>query len=57
MDLNAIYDYLVENGIATGNEIKLVTRINGWNGEALDAILCARTGYRSIEQLQECEGV
>jgi len=53
MDLADIWDYLVDMGIATDDEIKLVTDINGLTEETLNDIIYARTGYHSIEQLQE----
>jgi hypothetical protein len=43
-------DFIFENGIATENEIILVTNINGWKRETMMDIIYARTGYRSIEQ-------
>lgn len=46
------WDYLVENQIATEEELKLVTCINGYNEDSLLAVLYARTGYRSIEQIE-----
>ena len=49
------WDYLLENGIATEEELRLVTCINGYNTEALGDILYVRTGYRSIEQFEGCE--
>ncbi len=52
-----LWDYLLEEGIATENELYLVTSINGYNLEALESILFCRVGYRSLEQLLECEGV
>lgn len=55
MELNEIYDYLVCTGIATEEEIQLVTDINGWNEEALNDIVYARTGYRSMKQYLESE--
>lgn len=48
------YEYIVEYGIATEEEIKLVTCINGWNMESMESIIYARTGYRSVEQHTEC---
>lgn len=45
--------YLIENGIATEDEIILVCDINGHTQEALNSILYARTGYRSFEQIRE----
>lgn len=50
-----MYDYLVDNSIATEEEIKLVTQINGDNIDTYENILYARTGYRSFEQLEEEE--
>lgn len=52
-NLNPLYDKIVEYGIATEAEINLVTDINGWNEEAMNDIIYARTGYRSIEQYEE----
>ena len=47
-----IWDYLVENGIATNDELTLVTNINGYNMETLNNVIYARTGYHNIEQLK-----
>ena len=55
MELNEIYDYFVEYEIATEEEIKLVTSINGWNEESFNDILYVRTGYRDLEQYTEYE--
>jgi len=49
---NEMWDYLMENEIATENELQLVTNINGFNEGAMEAILYARTGYRSFDQLE-----
>ena len=51
MDKNTLWDELVNLGIATDEELKLVTCINGYTEETLNDILYARTGYRSIEQM------
>jgi len=48
-----IWEYLLYNGLATEDEIRLVTTINGFNEESLNDILYARTGYRDIEQLED----
>ena len=55
-ELNKIWDYIIENGIATDEELKLVTCINGYNAETLNNVIYARTAYHSVEQLEECEG-
>mgnify|MGYP003132037993 FL=1 len=48
-----IWDYIVETGIATEDELRLVTSINGTNEDSLNSVLYSRTGYRSLEQLIE----
>ena len=50
-----VWDFIMEQGIATEEELKLVTYINGYNVEALNSIIYARTAYHDMEQLQECE--
>lgn len=47
---NNLWEFLVENDIATDNEVKLVTQIAGFEENTLLHILYARTGFRSIEQ-------
>ena len=42
--------FLIENEVATEDEISLVTSINGYNEEAMLDILYSRCGLRSIEQ-------
>lgn len=53
MTNDEFFDFLVEYGIATEDEIRLVTYINGYNEETLNDILYARTGNRSVEQFLE----
>lgn len=50
-ELNDLWGYLEDYQIATPEEIKLVTQINGTSLETLENILYARTGYRSLEQI------
>lgn len=53
-----IYYFLVDNGIATDEEINLVYNImGGFYEEVLNSILYCRTGYRNIEQYCESEGI
>jgi len=55
IDINedVAWDYLLENGIATEEEMKLVIDIVGYDIEAFESILYARTGYRSFDQVME----
>lgn len=46
------WDYLINNMIATEEELQLVTDINGYNMDTLEAVLYARTGYRSLDQVE-----
>lgn len=48
-----IWDMLTELGIATDEEIGLVTALNGRNEKVLNDILYIRTGYRNLEQMFE----
>lgn len=52
MKLEEYWYYLIEAGIATEEELRLVTYIIGYSVDTLDKVLYARTGYRSIEQLE-----
>ena len=49
--IDEVWDLLVEYNVATEEELRLVTDINGYNIETLLDILYARTAFRSIEQL------
>lgn len=51
-----IWDYIVDNGIATDDELKLVTCINGYSEDTLNDVIYAKTAYHSMEQIEECEG-
>ena len=51
--LEGMWDFLTEAGIATEDELRLITAINGYNEETLCDVLFVRTGYRSFDQLEE----
>ena len=59
MEIKEIWEAIVEYGIATDEElglvtnIWLVTNICGYNVDTLNAVIYARTGYRDIEQFLE----
>lgn len=46
------YQTLIENNIATEEEISLVCSINGQNEKSFLDIVYSRTGFRSWEQLE-----
>lgn len=43
-------DFIEQNNIATDEEIRLVSDINGWSEETMLDIIWARTGYRNVKQ-------
>lgn len=49
-----IYDFIVNNDIATSDEINLVTNISGYSVETLNAIIYCRTLYHDAEQCLIC---
>lgn len=55
MNINEIWTLIEAYGIATEDELQLVTAINGYNEEALNDIIYCRTGYRNIEAFEESE--
>lgn len=55
MGKNEIWQYIIDNNIATEEELQLVTDINGYNVETLNSVIYSKTGYRSTEQLEEPE--
>ena len=51
-----MYDYMVESGIATADELNLARNlVSGSWEEVLTSVLYIRTGYRTLEQLWEAE--
>ena len=46
-----LMDFIVENGIATNDEVCLVTSLNGTTVETLWSIIEVRTGLRNSLQL------
>lgn len=48
-----LWDFIVDNNIATESELQLVTDINGFNEETMTDIIYARTGLRSYEQCKD----
>lgn len=52
MGTGEIWDYIIENDIATEEELRLVTNINGYSKNTLNDVIYSRTGYQDIEQLE-----
>ena len=49
-ELIELWDYMVEQGVVTDDELRLVTSIDGMNIDTLNDVLYVRTGYRDIKQ-------
>jgi hypothetical protein len=54
LSIDYMWDRIVDLNIATQEELELITSINGYNIESLNDVIYVRTGYRDIEQLEEC---
>lgn len=52
---NELWYLIIDNNIATEDELDLISYINGWNIETLNDVLYVRTGYRDAQQYKECE--
>ncbi len=50
-----LWDYMVNQEIATTDELRLVCNILGFTLEHLESVLYVRTGYRSLEQIEEAK--
>lgn len=48
-----LYDFIVDNNIATEEEVRLVTDICGWSEQSMLDIIFSRTGLRSYEQCKD----
>lgn len=53
--IKEMWDWLVEMGIATDEELQLITDINGYKMQTLNDVLYARTGYHDREQYEDAE--
>ena len=48
-----LWDFIVDNNIATEDEVGLVSDINGLNEDTMTDIIYAKTGLRSYEQCKD----
>lgn len=51
--INELWDLLVSHYYFTRQELKLLTKINGYSIETLNKAIYARYGYRDYQQLIE----
>ena len=57
MDLSKLWDNILSYGIATKEELQLVTSINGYNETTLNDVVYVRTGYHTIDDYIRCENL
>lgn len=50
-DVDELYEELTERGLFTNDELKLLTKINGYSVETLNDAIYARHGYRTLSQM------
>ena len=48
-----LWDFIIDNNIATEDEVRLVTDINGWNEKTMTDIIYTKIGLRSYEQCKD----
>ena len=48
-----LWDYLIDNEIASLDTLQVVTNINGYTLDTLEDIFYATTGYRNLKQIEE----
>ncbi len=53
LSLQEYWNKIIELGIATNEELQLITDINGYNFESLNDVIYSRTGYRDLFQVLE----
>ena len=53
MNTSELWDYLIDNNIATEETLSIITNINGYTVDTLNDVLYSVTGYRTLEQYLE----
>ena len=52
LDVNDLYETLIDEELFTEDELRLITDINGYSIDTLNDCIFARYGYRSYEQMK-----
>ena len=52
LDVNDLYEALIDEELFTEEELRLITDINGYNVDTLNDCIYARYGYRTYEQMK-----
>lgn len=51
MNTDEKYEYLIDSGLATEEEMKLITGVAGYRDDIMEGVLYYKTGYEDFEQL------
>lgn len=54
IEASAIYDFIIENQLATEESLDLLTSVAGFSDETLNQAIYALTGFHDVEQLYMC---
>ena len=52
--VNKLWEQILERNIVSEETLRIVTDINGYNIETLNDVIYAATGYRILEQYDNC---
>ena len=52
-EVNELWEELIERGIATEEQLQLITNVNGYSIQTLEDVLYCQTGYRTLDQMDE----
>ena len=55
MDVSKLWDYILFYELATEDELKLITNINGYSEDTLNDVVYARAGYHTLEDFIKSE--
>lgn len=55
--INELWDKILMYEIATEDELKLITCINGYTEDTLNDVIYVRTGYHTLDQYIRCENL
>ena len=55
MDLNEIYNYMIDYALVSEETLDIITSINGYNEETLNDVLYCVSGYHDMEQYLQYE--
>lgn len=55
MNVNEIYNYMIDYGLVSEETLNIITNINGYEEDTLNDVLYCVSGYHDIEQYLQYE--